>query len=175
MPAAVNCLLVSPALAFFGFGNNETGEASLDLNRGYDINTVTTVSGMVVSSPQTVGDGQVIVGIQSGSGIINLSVGPREYWSKNGIQLHTNDTINAKGSRTQGKDGKTYVLVQRLDNRATGTQIVLRNDKGEPVWSATRIKSMKSDNATRGNGGMGGGMMQSGGGMMRSGGGMMRR
>ena len=175
MSASFNCLLINPALAFFGFGNNEKGETGLDLNRGYDINTVTSVSGMVVSSPQTVDDGQVIIGIKSGAGIINLSVGPREYWSKSGIQLHTNDTINAKGSSTQGKDGKTYLLVQRLDNRTNGANVVLRNDKGEPVWPESKIKSMKSESSQRGNGGMGGGMMRSGGGMMRSGGGMMRR
>lgn len=173
LSAAANGFLTSPAQAFFGFGSDDTGKIGLDLNRGYDVNTVTTVSGKVISSPHKVDNEQVVAEIRSGNEIVSLTVGPSGYWDKNGIPLRANDDISAKGSRAQGKDGKTYVLTQKLSNRTTGKQIVLRNDKGEPAWTgADMSNSMRSGSSSGGSG-----MMRGGGGMMRSGGGggMMRR
>lgn len=173
LSAAANGFLTGPAQAFFGFGSDGTEKIGLDLNRGYDVNTVTTVSGQVVSLPHKVGNEQVITEIRSGNEIVSLSVGPSGYWDKNGIPLRTNDEVSAKGSKAQGKDGKTYVLTQKLSNRTTGKQIVLRNDKGEPAWTGADVgNSMRSGSDSGGSG-----MMRGGGGMMRSGGGggMMRR
>ena len=67
----------------------------------------------------------------------------------------------------QGKDGKTYLMVQKLSNRTTGSRVALRNDSGGPVWSGQNGNGMMSNSPAGG--------MQQGGGMMRGGGGMMRR
>ncbi|MDD5286277.1 MAG: DNA-binding protein [Desulfuromonadaceae bacterium] len=171
---AATCLLSSTAFAWFGFGD-DTGKSGLDLNRGYDVNTVATITGRVVSSHRS-GDQETIIEIKSGSETVNLYVGPGSYWDKNGIKVKANDEISAKGSRAQGKDGKSYLLTQKLVNRTTDTQLELRNETGQPGWLPADSSSSRSYG---GRGSPGGGMMRGGGGggMMRGGGGsgMMRR
>lgn len=164
----LNCLLFGTAFAGF-FGSDDKGKSGLDFNGGYDINTVTTMSGRVISLPHSAGKEHVIVEIKSGSETLNISVGPGTYWEKKGISINLNDDISVKGSKAQGHDGKTYVLSQKIVNKTTGAQVDLRNDQGEPSWSGRNTGSMRTDNPT-------GGMRNQGGGMMRGGGGgMMRR
>lgn len=158
----LNCLFIGPSFAGFGFGGDDLGKSGLDFNKGYDVNTVTTVSGRVASPPRTDENEHVFVDVRTGSETVSLSLGPRAFWDKQEIPLHTGDEITARGSMAQGRDGKTYLLVQKLTNRTTGAQAAVRSDRGRAGWSG------------RNTGGMGGGMMQGGGGMRR-GGGMMRR
>jgi hypothetical protein len=174
------CILVSTAFAGLGFGIDDASKSGLDLNRGYDINTVTTITGQVTLLQHS-GD-TVLIEVKSQGEMIGLYVGPGSYWDKSGIQMHLNDEISAKGSKAQGKDGKKYLLTQKIENRTTGTQAVLRNDSGEPAWLGAHMNSMRSGGASGTAGGItgsggSGSMMKSGGsgGMMRSGGGMMRR
>lgn len=116
----------------------------------------------------------MIIEIKSGYQTLNICVGPKSYWEKQGIAISLNDDLSVKGSKAQGQDGKSYVLAQKLMNKTTGAQVDLRNDKGEPVLSGRNTSGtrMESTGSMRD---QGGGMMRSGGGMMRGGGGMMRR
>lgn len=158
-----------PGTAFAGFfGNDDKGKSGLDFTTGYDINTVSTISGRVVSLPHAGEKENTIVEIKSGNGTLNICVGPGSYWEKKGIAISINDDLLVKGSKAQGQDGKSYVLAQKLVNRTTGTQVDLRNDRGEPAWSGRNTGSTRMESPA-------GGMRSQGGGMMRSGGGMMRR
>jgi hypothetical protein len=172
LTVVLNWLLISTAFAGFGFGGDDLGKSGLDFNKGYDVNTVTTVSGRVSSPPRTDGKEHVFVDVKAGGETISLSLGPKSIWEGKEIPLHPNDDITAKGSKAQGKDGKTYLMVQKLTNKTTGSQMALRNDRGGPAWSGRNTDGMMSNGP---GGGMmrDGGMMQ-GGGMMRGGGGMMR-
>lgn len=159
------CLFTGTASAsFFGFGSDDKGKSGLDFNRGYDINTVATVSGRVTSLPHEGDRGQFLLEIRAGSESVNVSLGPGSFWEKKGIQVRLNDEITAKGSKAQGEDGKSYLLTQKLVNRTTGAQIELRSERGDPAWLGRGLGQERSS----------GGMMFQGGGMMRSGGGMMR-
>lgn len=167
MAIFMNCLLTGTAFAGFGFGGNDMGKSGLDFNKGYDTNTVATVTGRV-TSPQRTGDKEhIFVEIKAGTETISLNLGPRSYWEGMAFPLHPNDDITAKGSMAQGKDGKTYLMVQKLSNQTTGSQVALRNDSGGPVWSGRNANGMMSSSPAGG--------MKSGGGMNRGGGGMMRR
>jgi hypothetical protein len=171
-----NCLLVGAASAdFFGFGSDEKGKSGLDFNRGYDINTVATVSGRVTALPYQGDSEQYVIEIKSGSELVNVSVGPGSYWEKKGIPMRLNDEISAKGSKAQGQDGKAYLLAQKLVNRTTGNQLELRSEKGEPVWSGRSAVGMGRGRFSEGQRFQGGGMMRGGGGMIGGSGGMMRR
>jgi len=170
----LNSLLIGTVFAGF-FGSDDSGKSGLDFTGGYDINTVSTMSGQVVSLPHSGEKETVIVEIKSGNQTLNVSVGSGSFWDKKGIAINVNDELTVKGSKAQGKDGKSYVLAQKLVNRTTGAQMDLRNEKGEPVWSGGSLGSMRTENPAGGMRNQGGGMMRSGGGMMRSGGGMMRR
>jgi hypothetical protein len=156
LAVVLNCLLIGTAFAGFSFGGGDLGKSGLDFNKGYDVNTVTTVSGKVASSPRTDEKEHVFVNVKSGGETISLSLGPKSYWESKGIPLHPNDDITAKGSKAQGKDGITYLLVQKLTNKTTGSQMGLRNDRGGPAWSGQNGGGM-------GGGGMGGGGMGGGG------------
>ncbi len=162
----MNCFLLGTAFAGF-FGNDDKGKSGLDFTGGYDINTVSSRSGRVVSLPHSGEKENVIVEIRSGNETLNISVGPGSYWDKKGIAINLNDDLSVKGSKAQGKDGKSYILTQKLVNRTTGSQVELRSETGEPVWSGRDMTGMRSDRSA-------GGMRTQGGGMMRSGGGMMR-
>ncbi len=163
----LNCYLLSSASAGF-FGTDDRGKSGLDFTGGYDVNTVSTKSGRVVTLPHFGEQENVIVEIKSGNEILNICVGPGSYWEKNGIAINMNDELSVKGSKAQGKDGKSYILTQKLENRTTGAQVEMRSDMGEPAWSGRETNSMRSERP-------GGSMRSQGGGMMRSGGGMMRR
>lgn len=154
---------------FLGFGSDEKGKTGLDFNRGYDINTVGIISGHVVSLPRAVESEQYAFEIQTGTGPVNVTVGPGSFWQKSGIAVRINDEVSAKGAKAQGQDGKEYLLTQKLVNRTTGTTVELRSENGAPVWSG---KNSASSGFRSQNGRFGGGSMR-GGGMM--GGGMMRR
>lgn len=162
-----NCLLFGTAFAGF-LGSDDKGKSGLDFTSGYDINTVSTMSGRVVSLPHSGEKENVTVEIKSGNQTLNISVGPGSYWEKKGIAINRNDELTVKGSKAEGKDGKSYVLAQKLVNRTTGAQVELRNEKGEPSWSGRDMSSTRPESPA-------GGMRNQGGGMMRSGGGMMRR
>jgi hypothetical protein len=170
----LNSLLFGTAFAGF-FGSDDKGKSGLDFTSGYDINTVSTVSGRVMSLPHSGEKENVIVEIKSGNELLNVSLGPGSYWEKKGIALNLNDDLSVKGSKAQGHDGKSYVLSQKIVNKTTGAQVDLRNDKGEPAWSVRNTGSTRMESPAGGMRNQGGGMMRSGGGMMRSGGGMMRR
>lgn len=164
----LNIFLFGTAFAGF-FGSDDKGKSGLDFTGGYDLNTVSTMSGRVVSSPHSGEKENILVEIKSGNETLNISVGPGSYWEKKGIAIKVNDDLTVKGSKAQGQDGKTYVLAQKLVNKTTGAQVDLRNDKGEPTWSGRNSSSSRMESPA-------GSMRNQGGGMMRSGGGgMMRR
>jgi hypothetical protein len=163
----VNALLVGTSFAGFWFGSDDTGKSGLDFSRGYDINTVTVVTGRVASLPQPGEQGQIVTEVRSGSETITVSLGPRTFWEKQQLQLRVNDEVTVKGSKAQGKDGKTYLLAQRVANRTTSTQVDLRDDKGVPAWLGGNRGGSMSDRIDGG--------MSRGGSMMRGGGGGMMR
>lgn len=163
----LNNLLVGTVFAGF-FSSDDTGTSGLNFSGGYDINTVSTMSGKVVSLPHSGEKNNVIVEIRNGNQTLNISVGPESFWDKKGFAITLNDELTVKGSKAQGKDGKSYVLAQKLVNRTTGAQMDLRSEKGVPAWTRMGLGSMGNESPA-------GGMRNLGGGMMRSGGGWMRR
>jgi len=172
-PAILCALFLNGALAgtvFAGFwGSDDKGKSGLDFNRGYDINTVSTVAGRAISQPHSGEKENIFVEIKRGDETLTISIGPQSYWEKRGIAINVNDDLSVKGSKAQGQDGKSYILAEKLVNRSTGAQINLRNEKGQPAWSGGNMSGSRSEGAA-------GSMRNQGGGMMRGGGGgMMRR
>jgi hypothetical protein len=172
VPIVIAAIILNCALAgtvFAGFWNSDDkGKSGLDFNRGYDLNTVSTVTGKVISPPRSGEKAHLFVAIKQGSETLNISVGPESYWERKGFAINVNDELSVKGSKAQGQDGRSYLLAQKLVNRTTGAQLDLRNEAGEPSWSGRGTNGTRSQGA-------GGTMRNTGGGMMRSGGGMMRR
>jgi hypothetical protein len=136
IPVVVFSLLLLPVVtshAFWPFGGGNGG-SGLDLNKGYDVNTVTTVKGKVLSINPDKGGGPVLIEIKSSTGGLFLVAGPRWFWDENGIPVMVGDELSARGSISEGKDGRRYLLAQKLENQRTGEEIILRGDDGIPVW-----------------------------------------
>jgi hypothetical protein len=166
MAIFLNCQLLGTAFAGF-FGSDDKGKSGLDFNSGYDINTVSTMSGRVTSLPHSGENENIIVEIKSGNETFNICLGPGSYWEKKGIAINMNDDLSVKGSKAQGRDGKSYVLARKLVNKTIGVQVDLRNVEGVPVWTGRNTSNMPMESPA-------GGMRNQGGTMMRGGGGMMR-
>jgi hypothetical protein len=153
--------VIGAAFAGFGFGGDDPGKSGLDFTKGYDVNTVTTVSGRVASISSAGEKEQIFAEVRANGETVNLSLGSKSYWDKKGITLRLNDEVTAKGSKAQGKDGKSYLLVQKLTNKTAASQVMLRNERGGPPWMGNKASGMMSNPA---------GGMTGGGGMMRGGG-----
>lgn len=151
-----------PATAFAG---DDGGKSGLDFDRGYDVNTVATVTGRVVSVPEAGGGERAFVELRSGNETVHLFVGPGRHWERNGIPLRVDDEISARGAKAQGKDGRIYLLARTLENRTTGRQIDLRNERGEAAWNGAIMRPMHPERPSGGQRHQGG--MMRGGGMMR--------
>jgi hypothetical protein len=126
------------AHAFWPFGGGGgDGGSGLDLNKGYDVNTVTGIKGKVISLNSD-GGGPVLIEIRASSGAVLLVAGPRWFWKDNGISVQVGDEITAQGAKAEGMDGRMYLLAQKLFNQSTGDSLVLRGDDGVAVWSGMK-------------------------------------
>lgn len=138
--------LQSTADAFLGFGAGRDGGASgLDLVLGYDRNTVTTITGRIAVIPDPADD-PVTIEITSGTDRFVVVVGPRWYLQDDNLAWKTGETITVRGSKAQGKDGRSYLLAQWLTTSSTG-QLVLRNGAGRPGWSGGTRTGQQSGGA----------------------------
>ena len=122
------------AHAFWGSGNEGDKLSGLNLETGYDANTVTTMTGRIVSI-QT-GDHQPHsqVEIENNGVRAIVILGPQRYWAEKGITLKAGDSISVRGSKAQGKDGKVYILAQTISDTTQNTSVSLRNESGRPDW-----------------------------------------
>lgn len=114
-------------------GGDAQGELNLDF--GYDANTVITVSGRVVALYLDGPEPRALVAIEAGDGMVSVVLGPRNYWAEHGIALKIGDQVTVRGSKAQGKDGVVYLLAQWFRQDSRGEEIALRNESGQPVWA----------------------------------------
>ena len=129
----VGILPATNAAAFWGFGE-EKGKSGLDFEGGYDLNTVTTVRGRVLSVDAGDGGGPVIIAISQGDGTIHAVAAPKWFWSDRGISVRPDDELQVKGAKAQGKDGEMYIISREISNLSNGEGVILRDDAGRPAW-----------------------------------------
>jgi hypothetical protein len=141
--------------AFWGFGEKE-GKSGLNFEQGYDLNTVTTIRGKVVSIDAGDGNGPVTIAVHQGLENVHIIAAPRWFWSDRGIPIKVNNEVVVTGAKAQGKDGIMYVISSKISNLSTGESVTVRSEAGMPLWKG------------------GGRMERGGGGMQRHHGGGMR-
>jgi hypothetical protein len=153
----VICLRAGNALAFWGFGEDQ-GKSGLDFDKGYDLNTVTTVKGKVISVETDEDKGPVTIIVRQGAGRIHVVAAPEWYWSDRGIAIRPNDEIEATGAKAQGKDGNMYIISRKITNNSTGDSVTLRAGAGRPVWRGGAVGQGGGAGGMRMQHRMGGGM-----------------
>lgn len=127
--------MLSPlrAHALWGFGESED-KSGLNLDQGYDLNTVATVRGRVVSLDAGQSGGPVTIIMRQGPETVRAIAAPAWYWSDRGIAIQPRDEIEVQGAKAQGKDGAMYVISRTIRNLTTGESVSLRSEAGRPVW-----------------------------------------
>jgi hypothetical protein len=138
IPAIVMAILLhSSAEAFWGFGSSPTTDKSgLNLEQGYDRNTVVTITGRVAALPDSAAD-PVTVELVAGGERTVVVLGPRWYLQDDNLDWKVGDMLTVRGSRAQGRDGRSYLMGQWV-NLPGGSQLTLRSDAGRPGWSGGR-------------------------------------
>jgi hypothetical protein len=119
--------------AFWGSGDNQNG---LNLESGYDANTVTSITGRIVSIQAGEDRRTAQLEIESGGVRSVVVLGPQRYWSEHGINLKTGDDVTVRGSKAQGSDGVVYILTQKITDTTQKTTVTLRSESGRPSWAA---------------------------------------
>ncbi len=129
----ISCSHTASTLAFWGFGEDQ-GKSGLDFEKGYDLNTVTTIRGKVISIDAGEDREPVTIIVQQGAGRIHVIAAPGWFWSDRGISIRPNDEILVSGAKAQGKDGNMYIISREITNLSTGKAVTLRTENGRPAW-----------------------------------------
>ena len=149
---ALLCFWNRGASAFWGNDSTENARG-VNVVAGYDVNTVTTVTGKVLTPPERMGQGQhTEMSIATAQGNVAVILGPWDYWEKHTITITKNQEISITGSLAQGKDGTLYIFAQRLENRSSGETIMLRSESGKPLWSRSGSGNQNGNSQYNGNG-----------------------
>ena len=135
---AVGIGSISEASAFWGNDASQRNNG-LDVAAGYDVNTVATIRGTVITPPVKADKNEhTQMTIAAGQEVVTVLLGPWSYWERQGFTVSRNQEISVTGSRAQGKDGSTYLFAQKLENKTVGGSLLLRADSGVPNWSRGR-------------------------------------
>lgn len=160
-----------PAQAFWGMKIFDY--PSLDLDSGYDVNTVTTVTGKILSLQSGVDRRNLQLEVEDGGVRMMVFLGPQRYWLAQGVVLKVGDKVSVRGSKAQGRDGVIYILAQEVTETSQGLAVRLRDLSGHPNWAGGRTGrgNDASGGEGSGNGSSGGNGGGSGGGSGGGGGG----
>ena len=133
--AALLLVLGGTADAFWGFGDSgQQDKSGLDLEQGYDRNTVVKISGPVAVPPRPLAGGLIAVDLNLPGEQIVVVLGPAWYLQDDNLDWKIGDQVTVRGSLAQGKDGRAYLLSQQITTPG-GTTIELRGQNGRPSWS----------------------------------------
>ena len=130
-------LLHLPQPAQASWWNRAVDQDGLDLESGYDANTVTTLNGKITALSLDGPRPQAQVEIETGEGAVTVVLGPREYWAEHGMELKIGDLLTVRGSKAQGQDGVVYLMAQWLSEESRGQEVALRSDSGKPAWAGS--------------------------------------
>lgn len=121
------------ARAFWGSGGDN--QSGLNLESGYDTNTVITMTGRIVSV--LAGDDRhgARIELDSNGARAVVMLGPQRYWAEHGITVKAGDDVTVRGSKAQGKDGVVYILAQKITGTSQNKSTSLRNEAGRPAWA----------------------------------------
>ncbi len=129
---ALAVLVSMPALAQHGMAGPKGSPQ-------YDPKTELTVKGTVEEvkeypSQSSWRTGQHVT-LKTGSGSLDVHLGPTDYWKKNGFELAKGDAIEVTGSKSKLND--VEVLLAR-EVKKGAKSVTLRDAQGVPAWSRGR-------------------------------------
>ena len=132
-------LLPLPALAFWG-GSSGGPPSGLNLTSGYDINTVTTVTGHILSIQLGDDRPNVQLELKDNGVTLIICIGPQHFWTEKGFPFNQGDEVVVRGSKAQGDDGTIYILAQKISDTTQNVTTILREESGRPVWAGRGMR-----------------------------------
>ena len=141
--AVRQCAVGSWLLACCLLGLMTTGAAASDPNSpSYDFQTETKIKGTVqeVTLPAP-GHAKEVVHLvmQIGNDAIDIYLCPKSFLDEMGVEFSKGDEVAVTGSKV--KNGNAELVLARQAQKGNDT-LILRDDKGNPVW-VWSIKSKK--------------------------------
>lgn len=146
-------LVVFPFSAQAFWGTEQGNHLPLNFESGYDVNTVTTVTGQILSVQAGADRHNLQLEIEGGGTSMIICLGPQRYWVEQGMPLKEGDKVAVRGSKAQGQDGVIYILAQKITEIDQGVAVVLRDECGHPNWAG----GVGGSGRGRSGGGRGGG------------------
>jgi len=150
------------------WGNDSESSPALNLESGYDVNTVTTVTGQILSIQSGADRHNLQVEIEDAVTRMMVFLGPQRYWVDQGVPLKVGDKVVVRGSKAQGQDGVIYILAQQITETRQGLVVILRDAFGHPSWAGGSMgmgnETGGGEGGKRGGRGRGGGRGGAGGG-----------
>jgi hypothetical protein len=139
--ALLGVLFVNSAFAQGGAPPQMGTGMSNGMNRGqnrmkmYDVNTVVTINGTILSITKTPSKNPafsgVIMSVKTGTDTIDVRLGPSSYIDKQDVKLAQNDKITIKGSKLTFGSKSSIVAAEITKD---GKTMELRNANGIPLW-----------------------------------------
>jgi hypothetical protein len=108
---------------------------------GFDLNTVGDLSGKATGLSRPVGNGPVILNIETAWEKYAVVTCPPWYWDELKIKVSVGEEIRVIGSKSLGRDGHLYVITQEIHFVGQGKTITLRSKTGTPLWDAHHGKT----------------------------------
>ena len=127
-----------PCLAFWGSDGDDS--PSLNLKSGYDINTVTTETGRIISIQTGDERPNVQLEVESSAGRIVICIGPQRYWAEKNMSFQIGDEISVRGSKAQGSEGVIYIMAQKIIDKTQNVSVILRDESGRPAWAGNGMR-----------------------------------
>lgn len=115
---------------------------------GFDLNTVGDLSGKATGLSRPVGNGPVILNIETAWEKYAVVTCPPWYWDELKIKVSTGEEVRVIGSKSLGQDANLYVIAQQIYFVGQGRTVMLRSKTGTPLWSGPHGKT----NSQRGSG-----------------------
>jgi hypothetical protein len=132
-------VLLFPAMAADQEGAFE--QSGIHFPGGFDLNTVGDLSGKVTGLSRPVGNGPVILNIETAWEKYAVVTCPTWYWDELKIKVSVGEEIRVIGSKSLGRDGHLYVIAQEIHFVEQGKTIALRSKTGTPLWSGPHGKT----------------------------------
>jgi hypothetical protein len=121
---------------FNAYSQDEVGIGSGFKNL-YDINTVETIIGEVISVDKVYSDNNLTYGVHmalySVEGLISIHLGPSWFVDNQDIQLTSGDYVSVTGSRLTFNNNQVIIAKEVMKDSAV---LLLRDDTGYPLWAA---------------------------------------
>jgi len=131
--------LLFPAMAADQEGAFE--QSGIHFPGGFDLNTVGNLSGKATGLSLPVGNGPVILNIETAWEKYAVVTCPPWYWDELKIKVSVGEEIRVIGSKSLGMDARLYVIAQEIHFVGQGKTITLRSKTGTPLWSGPHGKT----------------------------------